>query len=91
MPQATKISPQEAANTAMKYLKELVPIQSNVTVEEVELNGRENEWHITLGYIPADIQTNVYFGIGQKAKEYKEFRVNAVTGKVLSMKIRKIA
>jgi hypothetical protein len=89
MPQTTKISPQEAASTAAKYLKDLVPIQGTPVIEEVEFVESANEWHITLGYQPADSSNHFAYALGKR--DYKIFRVNADTGDVLSMKIRNIS
>jgi len=89
MSAVTKISPQEAANSAMKYLTELVQIRSSATVEEVEYVEDVNEWHITLGYVPVEGPNPFGYAMGQR--DYKIFRINAETGAVLSMKIRKIS
>ena len=89
MPQATKISPQEAANAAAKYLKDLVPMQGAPVTEEVEFVESPNEWHITLGYQPADSTNHFAYAFGKR--DYKIFRINADTGEVLSMKIRNIS
>jgi hypothetical protein len=86
MPEATKISPQEAANAAIKYLSELLRLERRPTVEEVEFSKSTNEWLITLGYMPTDNQ--FAFSLGQK--DYKLFQVKADTGEVVSMKIRKV-
>ncbi len=87
MPEATKISPQEAANAAAKYLNGLLRLERAPTVEEVEFSDDANEWLITLGYMPTDNQ--FAFSLGQK--DYKVFRIKADSGEIVSMKIRKIS
>ena len=91
MPTVIKISPQEAANAAAKYAKELVPMQGSPTIEEVEYVEEANEWHITLGYLSAESVNTFAYAMGQRPKDYKIFRINAETGEVISMKIRKIS
>jgi hypothetical protein len=89
MPTSTKISPQQAANAAGKYLSGFVTFRIPPTVEEIEYDNRSNEWFITLGFVPKGDENDFVFAIGQK--EYKTFQVNAESGEVISMKIRKIS
>ncbi|MFH1417335.1 MAG: hypothetical protein ABII12_03505 [Planctomycetota bacterium] len=76
-----RILPQEAARSAAEYLKAFVPDAAAITVEEVESGPEDTEWRITLSYQSG--------GLPFMAKKYKLFVVNAQTGDVLSMRIRK--
>jgi hypothetical protein len=77
--ETSRISAKQAANSARAYMKSLVPVAADVSVEEAELSEDERFWLITLGYEFAP------FG---GPKEYKVFKVDAQSGEVLSMKIR---
>ncbi|MEW5874004.1 MAG: hypothetical protein AB1752_02335 [Candidatus Zixiibacteriota bacterium] len=72
-----------AAEIAMEYLRNLVGIVQAVRLEEVEYvvddDGVEY-WLVTLSY-----ESTPSF-----ARDYKVFRINDRTGKVLSMKIREM-
>lgn len=76
------INAKQAVEVTIKYITELtLRPQSDFSLEEVELSSDKIYWYVTLGYLK-----NVFSG----AKEYKEFKVDANTGDVLSMKIRKV-
>jgi len=77
----------QAASTATNYLVNLYPQQtlSNVQLEEVELSEDEKYWLITLSYPVTHNLLNM-----QIRREYKVFKVDAATGQVRSMKIRKL-
>lgn len=68
----------------------------DLTLEEVEMTEDENHWLITLGfYVPNrnQGQDNLAFAIGRDNKylrKYKTFKIDASTGRVLSMKIRQV-
>ncbi len=82
----------EARNAAKDFFDNnpLVDLQ----LEEVEYDETTNTWMITLGFNVEDMSP--VHGIGaafsnQKyIRKYKLFKVNGETGKVMSMKIRKI-
>jgi hypothetical protein len=77
-----RIAPREAAARAARYYAELTGSDETPSIEEMELTRDENSWLVTLGY-------NVsLFYIGPK--HYRLFRVNAYTGEVTSMKVRKL-
>jgi hypothetical protein len=82
----------QAASTAADYLVNLYPQQvpSEVRLEEVELSEDESHWLITLSYIvPRSVFADVP-GILSHRREYKVFKIDAATGQVRSMKIRKL-
>jgi hypothetical protein len=78
----------DAAQSALSYFGEIYGTKySNVIVEEVELSEDERFWYITLGYdLPSIIPQ---FG-GTGPRGYKTFKIDAATGKVISMKIRSV-
>lgn len=78
------IEAKEAAVNAARYFKELTGYLDRVTVEEVEFDDATQNWLITLGYI--EEPEKAIFGESKKAN--KVFRVDANSGKVISMKIR---
>jgi hypothetical protein len=80
----------EAAQRASEYFASLFPqeLVSKARLEEVELTEDGQYWLITLGY-PTDEPGMFVFGVA-KPWEYKQFRIEAATGKVVSMKIRKV-
>jgi hypothetical protein len=75
------IDAKTAATNASQYLKELLPEPIySLRLEEVELSEDERYWHITLGYAE-----NPFGG----PRNYKIFKIDANTARVISMKIRK--
>ena len=80
-----KITAKEAAQIAANYYRDVSGDNNAVSVAEVELSDDGRFWLITLAH---QVQSNpVSFEIKQA---YKEFKINAATGEVLSMKIKKI-
>lgn len=79
----------EAAQRASEYFATLFPqdLASKARLEEVELSEDGEYWLITLGY-PVDV-TGLFIGQA-KPREYKQFKIEAATGKVVSMKIRNV-
>lgn len=82
----------EAAQKASEYFAGLYKDQgfSNIQLEEVELTDETDDgqyWLITLSYpVPSEIAA-LNFNFKRK---YKVFRIDAKTGEVKSMKIRKV-
>ena len=98
-----KIDAKQAAKLSLEYFNELFPnaAVSNVALEEVELLEDENCWLITLGFdeplrlrtqslVPANKTLADLFGTSSPARKFKVFKVDAKTGKVISMRIRKL-
>ncbi len=81
-----RLTAKEAADAAAKYYQEVSNDHtSRLVVSEVELEN--NYWYITLG-VPN--QSDPFLGVYGARMDYKIFKVNAVDGEVVSMKIRKI-
>jgi len=79
----------EAARRASEYFAGLYPVESNsnVQLEEVELTEDGKYWFITLSYpVPSELAA-LNFNFKRK---YKVFKIDAETGQVVSMKIRKV-
>lgn len=87
-----KIDARAAANAAAAYFKELYSNVTSFSLEEVELSDDGNYWLITLSFeIPAPPDVNNVFAAFQPPKaKFKVFKVDAKTGKVVAMKIRKL-
>jgi hypothetical protein len=98
-----KLDAKLAAKLSLNYFNELFPnaATSNVVLEEVEFLENENCWLITLGFDEPSPKKNLsnvqinksiadLFGASSPTRKFKIFKVNAKTGKVLSMRIRKL-
>lgn len=79
----------QASEIAANYFEKLLGKHENLTLEEVELSDDGKCWYITLGY---DVTTEFTptFPFKESHRRYKSFKIEAETGKVLSMKIRKL-
>jgi hypothetical protein len=85
----TMISPKEAANAAIGYFQQLVDIHlESVMLEEIELSEDGRTWEVTIGYTFQDFR-NLGIPIS-RARHYKSFKIDASTGAIKSMKIRKL-
>lgn len=82
-----------ATQAAQEYFEDFENY-SDLKLEEVEHNHSENKWLITLGFNEKKINTLNNIGLAlsnnQYIRKYKIFDIDGKTGKVLSMKIRKI-
>ncbi len=89
---AQRIPAKDAAIAAAAYFTEVTGYKSGVTVEEIELTEDGGTWLVTLGYVSEDVTQPIPFHITfpRQCMAYKMFAVNAVTGEVTSMKIRKV-
>jgi predicted small secreted protein len=85
-----KIDVKRAVGIAADYFSELFPqvAKANVMLEEIEESSDGRYWLVTLGY---DVQggTIQMFKNGP-FRSYKTFRIDANTGKVISVKIRPV-
>ena len=96
--QPNEIDVRAAVKATLIYFKLLQDLMGgetkNLRLEEVELSEDEKFWFITLGYNVSNSVTNhplETLGVGiVENREYKIFKVNAETGEVESMKIRKL-
>ena len=82
----------EAAKLANDYFGDIYADESfsDVRLEEVEFNDEQNQWLITLGFSPDDHDRRPLENVFSKYsnRHYKVFRIDAESGRVLSMKIR---
>jgi hypothetical protein len=86
------ITAQIAATNALNYFRAVTGgFPGNAVLEEVEMltDPPDQFWLITLSYNPSERAGNFPM-LYPASKEYKQFKVNASDGNVLSMKIRKI-
>jgi hypothetical protein len=87
----------EAARTAAEYFASLYDesTYSDLQLEEVELTEDEKYWLITLSYEYGEAkQTQVGAMLNlpvSKQRKYKQFRIDAETGQVQAMTIRKVS
>lgn len=79
----------QATQQAWNYLLDLYANKiSNLQLEEVELSEDGRYWFITLSYNPAsavDVLMNPKIN-----RQYKVFKIEAESGNILYMKIRKV-
>lgn len=89
---AVRIDARAAASSAAAYFKELYPNVVSFSLEEVELSEDGSHWLITLSFeIPANPRLGGVLVQFQPPKtKFKVFKVDAKTGKVVAMKIRKL-
>ena len=83
------IDVRQAAHLASQYFAGLYegPAVSGAQLEEVEITEDEKYWLITLSYPLTEATALLNFNYKRK---YKVFKIDAETGEVLSMKIRKV-
>lgn len=96
------IDVKQATGIAMVYLMDLLKGASDVTLEEVELSDDDKFWYITLSaLVPAQVQPTSVLqsqmnmtAVAELFKPethrvYKVLAINAYSGSVKNMKIRK--
>lgn len=81
-----KITAKQACEIAINYFCELLGGKIDLQAEETEMDTDEKNWLITLSYAEHDVKVSLIYA----TKLYKRFKINAITGQVISMKIRKI-
>ncbi len=80
----------QASKLAVEYFADLYEKKyHNLNLEEVEISEDGKYWHITLGY-DIDIPFSSALPFTKAGREFKRFKIDIETGKVLSMQIRKI-
>jgi hypothetical protein len=95
-PRTEPIDVREAVRIAGQYMRDLYQGENlpNFRLEEVELSDDNLEWRITFGFTASekDVETNSFTtalgSTSRPRRDYKLIRVNARTGKALSMSIR---
>ncbi len=79
-----KLTPRQIVDAAHFYLKSVIPHPekiADVRIEQLEPVESNNFWKVVLSY---DIIGDFPF---DKKREYKEFKIDAYIGTVISMKI----
>lgn len=92
------LTAKEAVAIAAKYMTEIYKSPEGLLVEEIELLPDENVWTVTMGFwqpLPprAESHNALLSVLGEPRRvrrTYKEIRVRASDGEVLSMKIRSL-
>ncbi|RDI95955.1 hypothetical protein DV704_03270 [Meiothermus sp. QL-1] len=81
----------EAVRIAMDYIQSLYSEKQlpELRLEEVELTPDNQFWEVTLSFVVREPTAYLSLGEAARTREYKVFRINAETGQVQSMKIRR--
>lgn len=85
-----KVDARAAANAAAEYFKELYPTVTAFSLEEVELSEDGTHWLITLSFEIPHTQSLGIMAFQPPRTKFKVFKVDAKTGRVMAMKIRKL-
>jgi hypothetical protein len=82
----------EAVRIATEYIQTLYSEKQipELRLEEVELTPDNQFWEVTLSFVVREPTAYLSLGDAARTREYKVFRINAETGQVQSMKIRKV-
>ncbi|GIW30020.1 MAG: hypothetical protein N2313_06260 [Meiothermus ruber] len=82
----------EAVRIATEYIQTLFNEKQipELRLEEVELTPDNQFWEVTLSFVVREPTAYLSLGDAARTREYKIFRINAETGQVQSMKIRKV-
>ncbi|MCS7067218.1 MAG: hypothetical protein RMK51_02180 [Meiothermus sp.] len=82
----------EAVKIATEYIQTLFSEKQipELRLEEVELSPDNQFWEVTLSFVVREPTAYLSLGDAARTREYKIFRINAETGQVQSMKIRKV-
>ncbi|MGK0618578.1 hypothetical protein [Meiothermus cerbereus] len=82
----------EAVKIATEYIQTLFSEKQipELRLEEVELTPDNQFWEVTLSFVVREPTAYLSLGDAARTREYKIFRINAETGQVQSMKIRKV-
>jgi hypothetical protein len=90
---AIPIDEKRAVEIASRYFHEFFPTTGGVMLEEIEEGDDGKCWLITLGY---DVKTKPPFARGLDLRsysihrDYKTLKIDNTTGRVCSMKMRKL-
>ena len=79
----------EATEKAVEHFKKFYPNIEKVQLEEVEITDDDTYWNIVLSYENIETTPLSYLQVGQQ-RTFKVFKIDAITGKVRSMKTRNI-
>lgn len=81
----------QAVRIAHDYFRELYEGREveDLRLEEVELSEMGDCWYVTLGFNEPSRRAGFAGVLGVPPREYKVFKINAGSGAVQSMKMRK--
>ena len=85
------ISVKQATDNSVNFLKTIDSSVEDILVEEVEFDTINQEWLITLSFSHLIVPTRNLSSVFNEKTKYKIFRIDSLTGKVLSMKIRQLS
>lgn len=87
-----RISPKEAVTHALEYYRSVTGDQGAIGLEEIELSDDLSKWLLTLSHREPNAVDNALYALypNSEKKLYKSFVVDAFSGDVLSMKIKKL-
>jgi hypothetical protein len=86
------IEPKVAVEKSAKYYRDATSDTGRLVLEELELSDDKKKWHVTLSHAnPADQAVSILMGTQTENRLYKAFVVDATSGDVLSMKVKKIS
>ena len=82
----------EAVKVATEYIQALFVEKQipELRLEEVELSEDKKHWEVTLSFVVREPTAYLSLGDAARSREYKVFKVDAESGQVQSMKIRKV-
>lgn len=83
------INVKQAIEKSKEHLTAFFPEAENIQLEEIELTNDKAHWLITLSYegVTSSVASSLLVG---KSVIYKQFKLEAESGNVISMKIRDI-
>lgn len=86
------ITIKQSVENSILFLKDMYPESNSfqdILLEEAEFSDDKKFWFITIGFDRLKKDTLRAMGITSFQREYKIFKVDANSGEVISMKIRK--
>jgi hypothetical protein len=88
------IGVRDAVERAIAHLREMQELAgeqvSGLEVEEVEKSSDDEQWFVTLSCLRKPLGIGSVIGSFPKERVYKDFKVDAETGEVRSMRIRQL-
>jgi len=80
------IDVKNATKLAVEYIKSVYSGCKEIKLEEVDSSEDDKFWYITLSFILKEDAEDILF----IKRQYKIIKINALTGKIQSMKIRQL-
>lgn len=86
------IEPKAAVENAAKYYRDIAGDATGILLEEIELSTDRKKWLVTLSH-PNPNPSSISLLMGNQADNrlYKAFVIDAESGNVESMKVKKIS